>query len=116
MNKLLHWLPRILAILLIGFFFLMTLDVFSMGNSWQQAALEFLMHNIPTLLLLISLIVAWKKPRFAGVIFVLFAVGTVVFYHTYRVAIVFMIVTGIPLLIGGLFLYEGKQSAGKKTH
>ena len=116
MNKLLRWLPRILVILLIGFFFLMTLDIFSMGHSWQQAALEFLMHNIPTLLLLITLIVAWKKPGVAGVIFVLFAVGTVVFYHTYRNLVAFLVLTGVPLLIGGLFLYEGKQSAGKKTH
>jgi len=114
MSKFFHWLPRILVILLVAFFLLMSLDIFAMGLSWQEVIVGLGMHNLPTLLLLVALVLAWKDPRMGGIVFILLAIAATFFFRTYLNVIVFLIVTGLPLLIGGLFFYEGSRTGEKK--
>ena len=67
--KVFHWLPRIICILAILFVSVFALDAFSPELTiWQQIG-SFLMHLIPSFILLAFLIVAWKWEYIGGIIF-----------------------------------------------
>jgi hypothetical protein len=67
--KLFHWLPRIICILAIMFISLFATDAFGPGLTiWQQLG-AFIMHMIPSFVLIAILIVAWKWELIGGIIF-----------------------------------------------
>lgn len=70
-NKFLYWTPRILAILFILFLALFSLDVFEPGLSASEIAIALLMHNIPSIILTILLIFAWKREWLGAIAFIL---------------------------------------------
>lgn len=55
-----YWIPRILAVLLVAFLALFSLDVFQPGLSSGEIALAFLIHNIPVIVMIVVLVFAWK--------------------------------------------------------
>jgi hypothetical protein len=72
---LIHWLPRIICILAILFVSMFALDSFAPELTiWQQLG-AFMMHLIPSFVLLVFLIVAWKWELIGGIIFTLIGVG-----------------------------------------
>jgi len=80
-----HWLPRILCILAILFVSMFALDAFAPGLTiWQQIG-AFLMHLIPSFILLAVLIVAWKWELIGGILFALLGLGLspFIFLHNY---------------------------------
>lgn len=82
-----HWLPRIICILAILFVSLFAADAFAPGLTiWQQLG-AFLMHLIPSFVLLAFLIVAWKWELIGGIIFTVIGVGLspFIFLHNYNV-------------------------------
>lgn len=84
--KVLHWTPRIICILAIMFLSLFALDSFAPHLTiWQQIR-AFLMHLIPSIVLLILLIIAWKWEFIGGIIFSLIGLGfsPVIFAHNYK--------------------------------
>ena len=84
--RLFHWSPRILCILAILFISLFAADAFAPGLTiWQQLG-DFLMHLIPSFILLALLIVAWKWEYFGGIIFTVIGLGLspFVFMHNYN--------------------------------
>jgi hypothetical protein len=100
----LKWLPRILAILLICFIGLFSLDVFSMEGTVLQKTGGFLIHNIPTFILIISLFFAWKKEKIGAILFILIGIVSTLYFHTYQQITTFILLTCLPLAIGILFL------------
>jgi uncharacterized membrane protein YobD (UPF0266 family) len=98
------WLPRVLAIACIIFFGLFSLDVFSVDTSVSENIVGFLIQNIPTALLIIALVFAWKKPVIGGIIFVALGVFFTVFYNTYQRWDTFVLISLPLLLTGGLFI------------
>ena len=82
-KKMLYWLPRIFAILYILFFSIFALDVFS-DPHWFIA---LFMHLIPSSILLIITIVAWKRARLGGILFFLAGICISIFYHSFAVAV-----------------------------
>ena len=70
-SKFIYWAPRILAILFILFLTLMSLDVFSSELSFWQTLGALFMHNIPTLVLLVVLLISWKYEIVGGFAFIL---------------------------------------------
>lgn len=84
--KVLHWTPRIICILAILFISLFALDSFSPDLTiWQQIG-AFLLHLIPSFVLIFVLIVAWKWEFIGGIIFTLIGLGfsPVIFLHNYK--------------------------------
>ena len=72
--KVFHWLPRGICILAILFVSMFALDSFSPGHTiWQQLG-AFFMHMIPSFVLLIFLIVAWKQELIGGIIFIVIGI------------------------------------------
>ena len=74
--KVIHWAPRIAAILIIFFISLFSLDVFEEGAAPLEMLGALVMHNIPSIVLIVLLIIAWKRP---AVGFVAFLAGAVLF-------------------------------------
>ena len=84
--KLFHWLPRIICILAILFVSLFAADAFAPELTvWQQIG-AFVMHLIPSFILLAFLIVAWKWEYIGGIIFIIIGLGLspLVFMHNYK--------------------------------
>ncbi len=77
--KILQWTPRILCILAILFISLFALDSFSSERTFWQNTGAFLMHLIPSFVLLAILIVAWKWENIGGIILIIVGVVLCVF-------------------------------------
>ena len=73
-NQFIHWAPRILSILMILFVSMFALDAFAPNLSvWQQIG-GFLIHLIPSYILLAALLVAWKWENLGGWLFTLLGI------------------------------------------
>mgnify|MGYP001117355185 CR=1 FL=1 len=102
-SRSLFWPPRILGILFSLFLVVFSFDVFRPGLPAREVALAFLVHNIPTALMLLVIALAWRHDLLGAVVFTglgfLYVVATWGrFPWTVYVAI------GGPLfLVGGLF-------------
>jgi len=108
MNKFIHWTPRILSIIFIGFLTLLSLDVFGTGLNFWETAMAFFMHNLPVLFLIITLIISWKYEIVGGIIFILAGLFyvTLIMKNPFEwYAIIWIIqISGVAFLIGTLFL------------
>jgi hypothetical protein len=98
------WFPRIMMLVFALFLVVFSFDVFG-GNQIFLYKLEgFLIHTIPTIVLLMILWLTWKRPMWGGLLFILVSLLFTLFFHTYRQWTSFLIITGGPLLIGILFI------------
>ena len=71
-HRFIYWAPRLISIAFLLFLSLFSLDVFEMTNGFWPTVLALFMHNLPTLVLLIVLLIAWRH-ELVGVIFYLLA-------------------------------------------
>ncbi|MDP3352684.1 MAG: hypothetical protein Q8S44_02970 [Flavobacteriaceae bacterium] len=111
--KIIHWLPRIMGIIAILFISLFALDPFdSELTIWQQIT-GFLMHMIPSFVLLTLLVVAWKWEYIGGIIFTIIGLGLspFVFIKNYEMnnsiwtSLIVILTITIPfVLVGILFI------------
>ncbi len=98
LKRFLYWSPRVLGILFAVFISLFALDVFGEGYSFWETLLALLIHLIPTYIVIIAIIITWRRAQ----------VGAVLFS---ALAIIFMLISrgegwviaGPLLLIGILF-------------
>jgi hypothetical protein len=97
------WTPRILSILFILFLSLFSLDVFGEGSNFWKTAADFLIHNIPTFILIVILILSWKRPWIGGLCFI--ALG--VFYLLWLTNNKQYPIIYLPIFsIGVLFIFD----------
>ncbi len=100
----LYWTPRVLGILFAAFISLFALDVFEGGFRFPETLVALGMHLIPTLLVVITLVAAWRWTWVGAVVFFGLAVLYLVmawgrFHWTAYAAI-----SGPLAVMGGLFL------------
>lgn len=121
--KILHWTPRIFCILAILFISMFALDSFNPDLTiWQQVG-AFLMHLIPSYVLIALLLVAWKWELIGGIIFALLGLGfsPIIFIHNYRMndsiahSLTTVLLVNVPfVLVGFLFIlnhYKKRKQA-----
>ena len=65
MTKIIKWTPRIVTLIFIVFLSLFSLDVFS-EYKFPEVLVALFMHLIPSMILVLFLIFAWKKPKWGG--------------------------------------------------
>ena len=70
MKQILFWTPRILGILYAAFISMLALEVFGEGYGFWGTLLALLMHLIPTGLLLVALIIAWRWEWVGGLLYI----------------------------------------------
>ncbi len=111
--KLVHWTPRVLCILAILFVSMFALDSFSPNYTiWQQLK-AFFIHLIPTYILILFLIIAWKWEIIGGLMLIIFALGFTPFIYTHNyamnhsvwISLSIILMINFPFVItGGLFI------------
>ena len=108
--KILHWSPRILCIMAILFVSLFALDSFDPRLSLLQQIGEFLIHLIPSFVLLACLIVAWKWELIGGIILASIGIGFSPFVyqlnyhriHDVGACLVILLVITFPFIVVGV--------------
>jgi hypothetical protein len=86
LTRITHWVPRILCILPILLVSMFALDSFEPGRTiWQQLT-AFLIHLIPSFVLLAALVVAWKWEKAGGIILIVLGIafGIFIFRGNFR--------------------------------
>lgn len=107
--KILYWTPRIICILAILFVSLFALDAFDGQLSiWEQIG-GFLIHLIPSFILLGLLILAWKYEYIGGIILIIIGLifSVIVFRHNYRMNQSFWMSIGVIASITFPFIIAG---------
>ncbi len=122
--KILYWTPRVICILAILFVSLFALDAFDSNLTiWQQIG-GFLIHLVPSFILLGLLLVAWKYEYVGGIILVILGLifSFIVFRMNFRMNHSFWMSIGIiaaitlPFVIAGVLfmIHHSKiKSLGK---
>ena len=70
-KKFLYWLPRILGILFALLISIFALDSFGKSIPFIEAIVGFLIHLIPTYIMIAILLIAWKWELVGGILFIL---------------------------------------------
>lgn len=105
LKKSLYWTPRIAGILFILFISLFALDVFDAHTGFWETMFALFMHLIPSILLAITIVIAWKREWFGALLFIGWAIWYMAFMRGFP-WIAYMLIAGIPALIGILFLVD----------
>jgi len=122
----LFWSPRVLCIVAILFISLFALDAFNSNETiWRQTG-DFVIHLIPTFILLGLLIIGWKWELTGSVLFVIagLLLSVLIFYHNYvvnhftiRQCIEAVLLLGVPfVLVGLLFYFHYKKDHRRQQH
>lgn len=123
-EKIILWLPRLLCIAAILFVSMFALDAFEPGIPFGQQLLNFLMHLIPTFVLILLLWVAWEKPFVGGILFAIIGVVTspLVYNlnyhrtHSMMTSLSIILMITVPFIVVGiLFMISQKQGKKKLT-
>lgn len=104
-----RWAPRLAAIGIIFFISLFSLDVFGMEGTPLELLGGFLMHNIPSIAMLILLIFAWKRPVVGFMAFAVMAILFTLRFVRDLASLPNLILFVFPiLLVAGLFYADWK--------
>jgi hypothetical protein len=114
-ERLLYWVPRILCILFAAFISLFALDVFGEGYGFWHSVLSLMVHLIPTYIVVVALIVAWRFEVVGGALLILLAGWYVIetwdrFPHGTA-----LVIAGPLLVAGGLFLCDSVYRARHRS-
>ena len=111
------WLARIGSLLLASLLLLFSLDVFENQDAWYMILFAFLIHNISTLVIIISFLFAWNQPMIgtliygsAGLIYSIF-----MFIRLRTEAFIPILSIGLPALLIA-FLYFLSHKTIKKSN
>lgn len=107
--SLLRWTPRILGIAVALFIGLFALDAFAEGKPLREAIPDFLIHLVPTALLLLTVFVSWRRGWIGAIVFVALAVAYASMVPNRPDWI--LIIAG-PLFVVGLLFFWSWRSAG----
>lgn len=111
--KLLYWTPRVICILAILFVSLFALDAFNPALPIGKQILDFLMHMLPSFVLTVLLIIAWKWELIGGIILGMIGIvfSPIIFMHNYNMnhsvvmsLTVIAMITFPFILVGVLFV------------
>ena len=108
--KILHWAPRIVCILAILFISMFAADSFSPELTFWQQIGGFIMHLIPSFILIAILIIAWRWEYIGGIIFIVIAIGLSPFVfmlnynrnHSVGISIGIILAITFPFVVVGI--------------
>ncbi|MCX6271287.1 MAG: hypothetical protein NTU44_08750 [Bacteroidetes bacterium] len=101
------WIPRSLTILYVLFAAIFAFDSFQGDKSVFVGILDFLYQLVPVILIIILLIITWKRPWWAGLVFLLTGIGYTLYFNSDQALTRNLLIT-VPLILAGfLFLVSG---------
>ncbi|MFA6338462.1 MAG: hypothetical protein WCW87_00135 [Candidatus Paceibacterota bacterium] len=104
LNKFLYWSPRVLSILFIMFLSLFALDVFDSGYQGWEMVTALFMHLLLPIVLLLVLIISWKRDLVGAIAFFAFAIFYVYMVGLDRHWSWYVAISGPAVITGILFL------------
>jgi hypothetical protein len=96
------WTPRVLAILVTLFITMFVVDVFSAAQGFWRTLAAFLIHCVPTFLILLALALAWRRAWVGGLAYIVLGVAYIL--TTPGRPSWWLIIAGPLFLVGVLFL------------
>lgn len=118
-----NWSAKIIAILGILVVSLFALDSFDPKLTFNQQLIAFAIHLIPTFILTVLLIIAWKWPKWGGIIYV--TVGSIlslpIFILNYKMnhSILFslevLLIITFPFILSGILFIMSDYQKRKIT-
>jgi hypothetical protein len=106
-GRAIFWAPRALSMLFIGFVSMFALDVFSENLGFWRTIAALAIHLIPTWIMLVALVAAWRWEWIGAAAFSLFAIA---FLAVVRGPLPVKMFFSVPcLLTAGLFLLSWRQ-------
>ena len=97
------WIPRTLMILFILFLTMFSFDVFEMEGTLLAKLGGFVMHSIPSLVLIVVLLVAWRNPLLGGILILGSAAALMLRWHLWG-GMTFVTIILPVIVVGVLFI------------
>lgn len=104
LRRVVYWTPRILCFLFAAFISIFALDVFGAGYSLWGTIAALLIHLIPTFVILIALVIAWRWEWVGAILFVAFGAWYIIEAWGKFPWVTYLMIAGPSFLIGALFL------------
>jgi len=114
-KQILFWSPRVLSILFAVFISTFALDVFNEGYDFWKTLLALAIHLIPSVIILILLMVAWRWEWIGGIVFLIFAASYIVMAWRRFPLSVYFVVAGPMVFISILFFINWKYRTEVQT-
>jgi hypothetical protein len=111
----LYWAPRVIGIGAALFLAMFALDVFSEGYSLGELLVAFFIHLIPSFVIIIVLVIAWRWERFGGGLFIFLGLLYIWLFWDPGRWIAYLVISGPLLFSGGLFLLNHWITQGKQS-
>ena len=103
-KRVLFWTPRILCILFAVFSSVFALDVFGEGYSFWETILALLIHLVPTYIVVIALVIAWRWEWVGAILFLALGVFYIVWTWGRFPLVTYVSMSGPLFLVSALFL------------
>lgn len=122
LRRVLVWTPRILSMAFVAFLSLFAMDVFEENVGFWPTLQALVIHLIPTLVLIVALILAWRREWIGVVVYAAVGVLYLVWVTTLRrpvpaaTRLVWaMMIAGPAFLIATLFLANWRKHDELRT-
>jgi hypothetical protein len=99
----LFWTPRALTALFAIFISLFALDVFGEGYGFWETVLALLMHLIPTGIVVLLLVIAWRWEWAGGILLIALGLLYLIGFRGQHWS-AYVIISGSLFVVGALFL------------
>ena len=110
-RRLLFWTPRVFGIVFALFISIFAMDVFNEHYSLPKLLVALGMHLIPTGLIVVALIVAWRWEWVGAVLFFGLGAAYIVTVHGRAPWDWYLLIAGPAFLMGLLFLFNWRYRA-----
>ncbi len=114
-----YWAPRALGLLFAVLLGLFSFDVFGEGYGLWETALALSIHLVPAGVVLVVLVVAWRREWIGGLLFLVLAAMYPVFFRGNFHWTAMLVISGPAALTGVLFLanwaYRHKLQVGSRS-
>ncbi|MCD4752966.1 MAG: hypothetical protein K8R40_07840 [Anaerolineaceae bacterium] len=115
-KTILYWCPRVLSILFTAFISILALDVFSEGYSFGELLIAPFMHLVPTFVIILFIIIAWKREWIGAIFFLGLAIFYIIVFRS-ELDWVILLIIPLPLLLCSiLYLLSWEQTKKYKRN
>jgi hypothetical protein len=115
LDAMLHWVPRILGLLLVCFIGMFAMDVFGEGFGFWNTLLALLIHLIPALVAAAVIAVAWRWEIVGGLLYLAAAVTHAILMGARLRPADVLIIAGPLALVGLMFIADAIYRSRHRT-
>lgn len=105
-RKVLLWTPRVIAFAFAAFLSVFALDVFGEGRGFVETLVELLMHLVPTAIIAVLALAAWRREWIGGIAFSALGAFYVITTWGRFPWSVYVVISGPLFLLGVLYTID----------